>query len=300
MHHPITGHHSQDTPAPAGPILALRDVTFHYGLSSRAGVAHGARPILSNVSLAIHRGRALGLIGESGSGKSTIAKLLLGLNRPSSGDVCFDGEALLPGRLRQFRRRVQPVFQNPLDALNPRMRIRDQIIEPLLVNANLKRQELDARMADALSSVGLSTEIAKKWPHQISGGQAQRVTIARALILEPELLICDEPVSALDMTVQGQILNLLADLQQQRQLGLLFISHDIRAVSYLCSDIVVLHEGRIVEQGPRETLLTRPAAQYTRSLLAAIPDGHTMTHNACAAGESNTDRCIRAGIGGAA
>lgn len=186
--------------------------------------------------------------------------------------IRFDGKRIDEHGLQFFRRRVQAIFQNPLDALDPRMRIADQLHEPLLVNFRLSRSERHKRVETALASVGLSTKIAEKLPGQISGGQAQRVTIARALLLDPELLICDEPVSALDMTVQAQILNLLNELRNERRLTLLFISHDIRAISYLCSQIVVLHKGCVVETGSRENVLLRSSDEYTRTLLASVPN----------------------------
>ncbi|MGC0320857.1 peptide/nickel transport system ATP-binding protein [Bradyrhizobium sp. USDA 326] len=249
------------------PLLELRDVAFAYSQTGRSG-----RPTLSNVSFAIGRGQALGLIGESGSGKSTIAKLALGLATPKEGAIYFDGRQLSKANLSAFRRRVQPIFQNPMDALDPRMTVQEQIIEPLLVNFRLPRVERGRRMAEALAAVGLPIQIAEKRPREISGGQAQRVTIARALVLNPDLLVCDEPVSALDMTVQAQILNLLSELKSKRHLSLLFISHDIRAVSHLCSEVVVLRSGRIVESGTRDNVLTQPGAEYTKLLLSSIPN----------------------------
>ncbi|QRM32811.1 ABC transporter ATP-binding protein [Microvirga sp. VF16] len=248
------------------PLLDLNGVGFDYHRS-----AASARPTLCDVSFAVSKGQAVGLIGQSGSGKSTIAKLVLGLARPRQGTISFEGGPVTHHDLQSFRRRVQPIFQNPMDALDPRMTVGDQLMEPLLVNFRLPRSERMERVAAALESVGLSMAIAAKLPRHISGGQAQRVTIARALLVEPELLICDEPVSALDMTVQAQILNLLNELRERRGLSLLFISHDIRAISYLCSEIVVLHRGRVVESGLREDVLLRPAAEYTRTLLASVP-----------------------------
>jgi len=261
------------TPRPSTePILELRNIDFCYPAARRstAEVLGGAR--LTKINMSIRRGEAHGLIGESGSGKSTIAKLLLGLTAPQAGQIFFDGELLTPARLAAFRLRVQPVFQNPIDALNPATPIGKQIIAPLLVNFKMKSSGCQARLAAAISAVGLSGEILGKLPHQISGGQAQRVNIARALILDPEVLICDEPVSALDMTVQAQILNLLSDLRESRGLSLLFISHDIRSVAYLCSEITVLKRGTIVESGSREQVLFDPKTDYMKSLLRAVPN----------------------------
>ncbi len=249
------------------PLLQLDGVGFDYSRTRKTG-----HQTLIGVSFRVRKGEAVGLIGQSGSGKSTIAKIVLGLAKPSEGVIRFDGARLDQHDLSAFRRRVQAIFQNPMDALDPRMKIGDQLLEPLLVNFRLSRPERLVRMAAALDSVGLPKEITEKLPRQISGGQAQRVTVARALLLDPELLICDEPVSALDMTVQAQILNLLNELRERRGLSLLFISHDIRAVSYLCSEIVVLHKGRVVEAGTRESVLTRTTDEYTKTLLASVPD----------------------------
>ncbi|MEZ2146721.1 ATP-binding cassette domain-containing protein [Bradyrhizobium sp. DN5] len=258
--------------ASSEPILELRNVDSCYRAPRRsaAEILGGSR--LRNINMSIRHGKAHGLIGESGSGKSTIAKLLLGLTAPQAGQILFDGELLTPNRLAAFRLRVQPVFQNPLDALNPATPIGKQIIAPLLVNFKMKSSDSQARLAAAISAVGLSGEILGKLPHQISGGQAQRVNIARALILDPEVLICDEPVSALDMTVQAQILNLLSDLRDSRGLSLLFISHDIRSVAYLCSEITVLKRGSIVESGSRDEVLLEPKTDYMKSLLRAVPN----------------------------
>lgn len=259
---PLDERHSETL-----PILELEGIGFDYDRAPKSG-----RPTLNGVSFSVPKGQAVGLIGQSGSGKSTIAKIALGLAKPSEGVIRFDGKRLDEHGLQSFRRRVQPIFQNPMDALDPRMRIGDQLLEPLLVNFRLSRSERQERVETALASVRLSMEITGKLPRQISGGQAQRVTIARALLLDPELLICDEPVSALDMTVQAQILNLLNELRAERRMTLLFISHDIRAISYLCSEIVVLHKGCVVEAGSRESVLLRSSDEYTRTLLASVPN----------------------------
>ncbi|RXH36623.1 hypothetical protein XH99_06525 [Bradyrhizobium nanningense] len=258
--------------ASSEPILELRNVDFCYPAARRsAAEVHGGSR-LNKINMSICPGKAHGLIGESGSGKSTIAKLLLGLTAPQAGQIFFDGGLLTPARLAAFRLRVQPVFQDPLDALNPVTPIGKQIIAPLLVNFKMKSSECQSRLAAAISAVGLSGDILGKLPHQISGGQAQRVNIARALILDPEVLICDEPVSALDMTVQAQILNLLSDLRETRGLSLLFISHDIRSVAYLCSEITVLKRGSIVESGSRDQVLLDPKTDYMKTLLEAVPN----------------------------
>ncbi|RXH35283.1 hypothetical protein XH84_06100 [Bradyrhizobium nanningense] len=272
MTSPIGLPRVRTAPASPEPILELHNVDFCYRAPRRsaAEVLGGSR--LREINMSIRRGKAHGLIGESGSGKSTIAKLLLGLTAPQAGQILFEGELLTPDRLAAFRLRVQPVFQNPLDALNPVTPIGKQIVAPLLVNFRMRSSDCQARLAAAISAVGLSGEILGKLPHQISGGQAQRVNIARALILDPDVLICDEPVSALDMTVQAQILNLLSDLRESRGLSLLFISHDIRSVAYLCSEISVLKRGSIVESGSRDQVLLDPKTDYMKSLLRAVPN----------------------------
>ncbi len=254
------------------PLLCFEHVRFSYAqglFSSLFQLPAGA--VVEDVSFAIHRGDSVGLIGESGSGKTTVARLALDLERPTEGTVSVEGAPLPSVPRRRFRQLIQPVFQDPLDALDPRMRIGDQVAEPLIVQRLCSRAEARAEALSALDRVGLDGDIADRLPHQISGGQAQRVVIARALVLKPALLICDEPVSALDMSVQVQILNLLKDLKSSTGLTYLFISHDLRAVSYLCRHLMVIYRGTIVEQGSTAKILAAPRHPYTRSLLAAVP-----------------------------
>jgi len=231
---------------------------------------------VSDVSLAIERGTTLGLVGESGCGKSTVGRLLLGLQRPTAGRVVFDGQdlgALDEEALRKLRRRMQMVFQDPYGALNPRMPIADAVAEPLVIHhPQLSAGERRDRVLQLLGRVGLRADQAQRLPAEFSGGQRQRIVIARALAAEPELLFADEPVSALDVSIQAQIVNLLADLQRERQLSYLFVSHDLKVVRHVAHRVAVMYLGRVVEEAPTEPLFARPRHPYTASLLAAIPD----------------------------
>jgi peptide/nickel transport system ATP-binding protein len=231
---------------------------------------------VDDVSLSVPRGRTVGIVGESGSGKSTTARMLLMLESSTSGDIVFDDRDVtgLTGRdLLAFRRRVQPVFQNPYAALDPRYPVGDTVREPLEVHRIGTREEQDARVAELLRQVALDPEVADRYPHELSGGQRQRVAIARALALDPEVVILDEPVSALDVLVQAQILDLLVELQRRLGLSYVFISHDLAVVRILCHHVHVMRDGRIVESGSPATLFQDPQHEYTRELLAAIPTG---------------------------
>ena len=230
---------------------------------------------VDNVSFSIERGETLGLVGESGSGKSTVARMVLGLIEPTRGAVLFDGQPItdLPQhRLRPLRRRMQVVFQDPFAALNPRMRVRDIVAEPLIIHRACPRSDLRPRISELLRSVGLDESALTRFPHEFSGGQRQRINIARALALRPELIVLDEPVSALDVSVGAQIVNLLRDLQREFSLTYLFISHSMPLVRYLATDIAVLCRGKLVESGPTLVICSTPREAYTRSLLAATPE----------------------------
>src|SRR6201999_57730 len=231
--------------------------------------------VVDDVSFVIHRGETLGLVGESGSGKSTIARMVLGLVEPTSGSVAFDGQPItgVPQRqLRTMRRRVQPVFQDPFAALNPRMRVAKIVAEPLVIHRVTAKQELRSKCVELLRAVGLDESALARYPHEFSGGQRQRINIARALALRPELLVLDEPVSALDVSVGAQIINLLRELQQRHGLTCLFISHSMPLVRYLCHRVIVLQRGRLVEAGTWEQICESPREQYTQQLLAATPE----------------------------
>ncbi len=232
------------------------------------------REAVHDVSLSLERGEALGLVGESGSGKTTLGRILLRLLTPTSGRVVFDGEdvfALDRHRLRALRRRVQIVFQDAAGSLNPRMRVGTAVREPLIVHKLYRGAAADARVRELFDEVGLSHDLIDTYPHQLSGGQRQRVGIARALSLRPEFLVLDEPVSALDVSVQAQVLNLLADLRERHGLTYLFIAHDLAVVRHLTERVAVMYAGRIVEVGPREVIFARPRHPYTASLLASVP-----------------------------
>ena len=235
---------------------------------------------VDNVGFTITRGRTFGLVGESGSGKSTVARMVAGLLKPDSGRIVFEGidrwsrdAARLPTEQRlALRRRCQMIFQDPYASLNPRWRVARLIAEPLhVLGLATDRDEIEARVIDMLRHVRMSPDDARKYPHQFSGGQRQRIAIARALISQPDFIICDEPTSALDVSVQAQVLNLMRDLQDEYGLTYLLISHDLAVIRFMCDDIGVMQQGRMVEQGRAQAVLDDPQDPYTRQLLAAIP-----------------------------
>jgi oligopeptide/dipeptide ABC transporter ATP-binding protein len=257
------------------PLLEAR------GLSKRFPVLGGALGLaqvgevraVEEVDLAIHQGEVLGLVGESGCGKSTLGRLLIRLIDPTAGQVFFQNEDLAHAKgekLRTLRRRMQMVFQDPFGSLNPRMRVGEIVAEPLRL-AGIGRTERATRAVALLAQVGLQAEHAQRYPHQFSGGQRQRIGVARALALDPALVICDEPVSALDVSVQAQVVNLLRDLQRARGLAYLFISHDLRVVRHIADRVAVMYLGRIVETAPKRALYAAPLHPYTRALLASAP-----------------------------
>jgi ABC-type glutathione transport system ATPase component len=229
-----------------------------------------------DVSLDIHAGETLGLVGESGSGKSTLGRLVLRLIEPTSGSVRFDGRDLLTasGRdIRALRRDMQIIFQDPFGSLDPRMRVADLIAEPLVIHGRGgSRAEVKTRVAELLRIVGLDVSAAGRYPHEFSGGQRQRIVIARALALRPKFIVCDEPVSALDVSVGAQIVNLLAQLQREFGLTYLFISHSMPVVRYLSTRIAVMYRGNIIEVNSTEQITKAPQQEYTRSLLGATPE----------------------------
>lgn len=254
-------------------LVQARNLSKSY--PRRNGLRTEEALVVDDVSFTIHRGETLGLVGESGSGKSTIARMVLGLIEPTSGSVVFDGQPVsgVPQRkLRGMRRRVQPVFQDPFAALNPRMRVAEIVAEPLVIHRAAARKELRSKCAELMRAVGLDDSALGRYPHEFSGGQRQRINIARALALRPELLVLDEPVSALDVSVGAQIVNLLRDLQREFQLTYLFISHSMPLVRYLSTNIAVLRRGRLVEFGARDAICDTPCEEYTRSLISATPE----------------------------
>lgn len=259
-------------------ILSARGLTKTY--KQRTGrFGFGTRTVkaLDNVSLDLKSGTTLAVVGESGSGKSTLARCLLQLLPPDSGDVLFEGRnlsALNGAALRAVRRDLQMVFQDPFASLNPRMRIGEIVGEGLLIHGMKSRDERREKVLAMLRRVGLTETDMQKYPHEFSGGQRQRIGIARALVLHPKVVVCDEPVSALDVSIQAQILLLLKELQQEMALSYVFISHDLRVVRHIADEMVVMYQGRIVEQGQVEAIYNDPVAQYTRDLLNAIPGRH--------------------------
>jgi oligopeptide transport system ATP-binding protein len=258
----------------AAVVLEVRHLAVHYRVA-RPGGGHALLRAVEDVSFSVRRGQTLGIVGESGSGKSSIARALLRLVPAASGTAQFRGADLLAlegAALQATRRHVQMIFQDPLASLDPRMTVEDIIGEPLRVYAReLSRAQRRAEVLAMMQRVGLAAEHLTRFPHEFSGGQAQRIGIARALILKPEVVVCDEPLSALDVSIKSQISNLLKDLQQQLGLGLLFISHDLAAVRFSCDEVLVLYLGRVMEIAPRDALFARPQHPYTRALLESVP-----------------------------
>ena len=229
---------------------------------------------VQDVSFTLHRGRSLGVVGESGSGKSTLARLVMALERPTAGSVTFMGQdlnQLTPAQLRAARRDFQMVFQDPYGSLDPRQTVARIVAEPLAALGKTSWPDQQKQAGEVLNAVGLRTSDLTKYPHEFSGGQRQRIAMARALITRPRLIVADEPVSALDVSVQAQVLNLMQDLQAQFGVTYLLISHDLAVVNHLCDDVAVMFQGRIVEQGPPDKLFHHPDHAYTRALIKAVP-----------------------------
>src|SRR5206468_4440611 len=244
------------------------------GESIFGGGAKGEVRAVDDVSLDIEPGETLGLVGESGSGKSTLGRLVLRLIQPTSGSVLFEGRDLLAANhneMRRLRRDMQIIFQDPFGSLDPRMRVEDVITEPLIVHERMSPSSRRARVTELLRSVGLDESSLRRFPHEFSGGQRQRIGIARALALKPKFVVADEPVSALDVSIQAQIVNLLADLQQQFGLTYLFISHAIPVIEHISTRIGVMYLGKLVEVGTSQQICTAPKHPYTQALLSAVP-----------------------------
>lgn len=263
----------------SSPLLAVRDLKVSYRVAGLDLPALGlkARHVqaVNGVSLAIDAGDTLGIVGESGCGKSTLARAILGLTEVESGEVVYDG-ALITLRerpsLARMRAQVAMIFQDPYASLNPRMPIGEALAEVLRVHRKVEPAAIGTRVAELLRTVGLPPQMAQRRPHQLSGGQCQRAGIARALAIEPRLVIADECVAALDVSIQAQILNLLLELQQTMKLALIFISHDLGVVRHLCRRIAIMYLGQVVEEGLTEEVFAAPRHPYTRALLAAVPD----------------------------
>jgi len=235
-----------------------------------------ALPVLKDVSLSIAPNRVMGLVGESGCGKSTLCKVLLGIEKPTSGTVCINGQEttdLSKAAWKELRRVMQVVYQDPYSSLDPRMTVRQQLAEALDIHGLKKEPAARENFLKALlSSVGLAAECLNRYPHEFSGGQRQRICIARTLVLDPKIIIADEPVSALDVSVQAQILNLLQDIRRERRLSMLFVTHDFSVARFLCDDIAVMYKGSLVELAPAQELVEHPLHPYTQTLLAAVPE----------------------------
>ena len=257
------------------PLLVVDDLTKQYRLPRDSLLSSAATvQALDGVSFTLHAGRSLGVVGESGSGKSTLARLVMALESPTRGRVLFEGvdpHQLNAAALRSARAQFQMVFQDPFGSLDPRRTVLQTVAEPLALLRGAGKAEQRERAAEALAAVGLDSADLSKYPHEFSGGQRQRIAIARALITRPRLIVADEPVSALDVSVQAQVLNLMQDLQQQFGVTYLFISHDLAVVDLVCDDVIVLHQGVIVEHGSPDRLFRTPSHPHTRRLLDAVP-----------------------------
>lgn len=258
------------------PLLEVRDLKVHFPV--RGGIFNRKlRSIkaVDSIHLSIEQGKTYGLVGESGSGKTTTGRAIIGLNPITSGTVLFEGQPIFGGGLRShpgFRKDIQMIFQDPYSSLNPRKRVLDIVAEPLRNFEKLSAQEEKRQVQQLLEQVGLSPDMIHKYPHQFSGGQRQRIGIARAIALKPKLIIADEPVSALDVSVQAQVLNFLQDIQKQLKLTYLLISHDLGIIRHMCDHIGIMYKGRCVEQGTTADIFENPQHIYTKRLITAIPD----------------------------
>ncbi len=269
-------------PSDSEPLLSLRDIHTDYL------TAQGKVTAVNGVSLDIHAGETLGLVGESGCGKSTLSKTILRLLPTSQGSIIFEGQditTLKEARLARLRQRVQMIFQDPYASLNPRHSIQHILETPLVVHGMGSRAERQRTVRDIIDKVGLPQRSLERFPHEFSGGQRQRIGIARALVVRPSLVICDEPVSALDVSIQAQILNLLVELKNEMGLALLFISHDLAVVRYIADNVMVMHNGICVEQGDHHSIWHQPQHPYTQKLIDAVPGSarHAVTPTSRAA-----------------
>lgn len=253
------------------PLLQVRELVVRFDTSKRLFGSAEQLTAVDGVSLEVERGQTLGVVGESGCGKTTLARAIVGLTRPTSGEICYEGQMLGKRRDPILRRHIQMVFQDPGSSLNPSMTVRQTFSELLKYHKLRAGNEIEERCKQLVSLVNLPNQILDVYPRNLSGGQKQRVAIARALALEPDLIIADEPVAALDVSVQAAVLNVLADLQSELGFGLIFISHDLTVVRQVCRDVAVMYFGKIVEEAAVAEIFTRPKHPYTRALLDAIP-----------------------------
>ena len=272
----LTGDHMTTPPIANHIVLQVRDLKKHFPVRSGffQRVTGWVRAV-NGVDFDIREGQTLGLVGESGCGKSTVARMIMRLLNPDTGRIVFRGhdiDGLTEKDMKPFRKQMQIVFQDPYGSLNPRMTVGQSIEEGLRIAGVSRGRQRSDRLADLLEMVGMAAESADRYPHEFSGGQRQRIGIARALSVDPALVICDEPISALDVSIQAQVINLLKDLQDRLGLSYLFISHDLNVVGYLCNHVAVMFQGVIVETAPAENLYADPRHPYTKTLLAAIPD----------------------------
>jgi oligopeptide/dipeptide ABC transporter ATP-binding protein len=259
------------------PLLRVQNLTRHFSVGSGGFLnrGHGVLRAVDGVNFTMAAGETLGLVGESGCGKSTVGRMLLRLIEPTAGSIEFEGDDLLklsPEAMRAKRRNMQIIFQDPYGALNPRMTIADIIKEPVEIHGTLKDSQANQLVADLLTRVGLMPEHGRRYPHEFSGGQRQRIGIARAIALNPRFIVCDEAVSALDVSIQAQIVNLLQDLQEERGLAYLFIAHDLGVVKHISDRVAVMYLGKIVEVAQKRDLYAEPLHPYTQALIAAVPE----------------------------
>ncbi len=269
------------------PVLEVRDLVKHFDMRrSLLRRGRGKVRAVDGVSLQVEAGKTTALVGESGCGKSTIARLILQLLQPDSGEIRLGGEAVVDAS-KEFRRSVQMVFQDPYSSLTPHLTIGSLLKEPLAIHKVCRPEEMDDQILENISAVGLPGDILNRHPHELSGGQRQRIGIARAISVNPKLVVCDEPVSALDVSIRSQIINLLLDLQKSRNLAYLFISHDLDMVAHVSDYVAVMYLGKIVEQAPTETFFAGPKHPYSKALLASalIPDPNRRTGKIQLAGE---------------
>lgn len=256
-------------------VLHVKDLAKHYTIKRGLFKKPKIIKAVNGISFDVKKGEILSIVGESGCGKSTTAKLLTGIEKATSGEIHFEGKRLMHFDAKDwesYRKKVQIIFQDPYSSLNPRWNVGKIIAEPLLLNSDLTPKEIRKRVYEIMEKVGLLPEWFERYPHQFSGGQRQRIGIARALILKPEVIICDEPVSALDVSIQAQVLNLLLDLQEEFNLTYVFISHDLGVVEHISDRIIVMYFGDIVERNSVDELLSNPQHEYTQKLLSAIPN----------------------------